>query len=115
MQPQDIYSCCTVILCQLLGIVGAISLSSVETNIKVEHKIMIFFLSISYDIFRDHSGRVLDSRPRDRGFEPHLRHCVVSLSKIHSSLLVLPRKTRPDITDKLLTGTFVLGHSQHMI
>ena len=29
------------------------------------------------------SGRVLDSRPSDRGFEPHRRHCVVSLSKKH--------------------------------
>ena len=24
------------------------------------------------------SGRVLDSRPEGRGFEPHSRHCVVS-------------------------------------
>ena len=31
------------------------------------------------------SGRVLDSRPRGRGFEPHRRHCVVSLSKTHIS------------------------------
>ena len=23
------------------------------------------------------SGRVLDSRPKGRGFEPHQRHCVV--------------------------------------
>ena len=29
------------------------------------------------------SGRVLDSRPKGRGFEPHWRHCVVSLSKAH--------------------------------
>ena len=29
------------------------------------------------------SGRVLYSRPRGRGFEPHRRHCVVSLSKTH--------------------------------
>ena len=29
------------------------------------------------------SGRVLDSRPRGRGFEPHRRHCDVSLSKTH--------------------------------
>ena len=29
------------------------------------------------------SGRVLDSRPRGCGFEPHPRHCVVSLSKTH--------------------------------
>ena len=27
------------------------------------------------------SGRVLDSRPKGRGLEPHQRHCVVSLSK----------------------------------
>ena len=26
------------------------------------------------------SGRVLDLRPKGRGFEPHRRHCVVSLS-----------------------------------
>ena len=52
------------------------------------------------------SGRVLDSRPRGRGFEPHRRHCVVSLSKyINPSLvLVQPRKTRPYITERLLMG-----------
>ena len=52
------------------------------------------------------SGRVLDSRPRGRGFEPHRRHCVVSLSKnINPSLvLVQPRKTRPFITERLLVG-----------
>ena len=27
------------------------------------------------------SGRVLDSRPRGRGFEPHRRHCVVVLDQ----------------------------------
>ena len=52
------------------------------------------------------SGRVLDSRPRGRGFEPHRRHCVVSLSKnINPSLvLVQHRKTRPLITEILLMG-----------
>ena len=52
------------------------------------------------------SGRVLDSRPKGRGFEPHRRHCVVSLSKnINPSLvLVHPRKTRPYITERLLMG-----------
>ena len=52
------------------------------------------------------SGRVLDSRPRGRGFEPHRHHCVVSLSKnINPSLvLVQPRKTRPFITERLLMG-----------
>ena len=52
------------------------------------------------------SGRVLDSRPRGCGFEPHRGHCVVSLSKnINPSLvLVQPRKTRPFITERLLMG-----------
>ena len=52
------------------------------------------------------SGRVLDSRPRGCGFEPHRRHCVVSLSKnINPSLvLVRPRKTSPFITERLLMG-----------
>ena len=27
------------------------------------------------------SGRVLDSRPKDSGFEPHRRHCVVVLEQ----------------------------------
>ena len=50
------------------------------------------------------SGRLLDSRPKGRWFEPHRRHCVVSLSKnINPSLvLVQPRKTRPYITERLL-------------
>ena len=52
------------------------------------------------------NGRVLESRPRGRGFEPHRRHCVVSLSKnINPSLvLVQPRKTHPYITERLLMG-----------
>ena len=52
------------------------------------------------------SGRVIDSRPRGRGFEPHGLHCVVSLSKnINPSLvLVQPRKTHPVITERLLMG-----------
>ena len=52
------------------------------------------------------SGRMLDSRPRGRGFMPHRRHCVVSLSKnINPSLvLVQPKKTRPFITERLLMG-----------
>ena len=52
------------------------------------------------------SGKVLDSRPRGCRFEPHLRHCVVSLRKIINPSLVLvqPRKTRPFITKRLLMG-----------
>ena len=49
------------------------------------------------------SGRVLDSRPKGRRFEPH---CVVSLSKnINPNLvLVQPRKTRPFINERLILG-----------
>ena len=39
-------------------------------------------------------------------FDPHRRHCIVSLRKnINLSLvLVKPRKTRPCITERLLMG-----------
>ena len=36
---------------------------------------------------RELSGIVLDSRPRDWGFELNQCHCVMSLSKTHLSLL----------------------------
>ena len=51
--------------------------------------------------------RVLDSRPRGRRFEPHWRHCIVSLSKniIPSLVLVQPRKTRHFVTERLLLGS----------
>ena len=51
-------------------------------------------------------GTVLDSRPKGRGFEPHRRLCVVSLSKNidPSSILVQHRKTRPLLTERLLIG-----------
>ena len=49
---------------------------------------------------------MLDWRPKGRVFEPHRRHCVVSLSNhVNPSLvLVQPRKTRPLITERLLMG-----------
>ena len=59
--------------------------------------------------FGEHSGSVveLDSRSRGCRFEPHRRHCVVFLNRDINPWLVLvqPRKTHPDITEKLLTGT----------
>ena len=49
------------------------------------------------------SGRVLDLRPKGRGFEPH--HAVSLSKNINPSLvLVQPRKTRPFITERLLMG-----------
>ena len=64
------------------------------------------FNILSHIGIRERSGRVLDSRPKGRGFEPHRRHCVVSLSKnINPSLvLVQPRKTCPFKTERLLMG-----------
>ena len=52
------------------------------------------------------SGRVLDLRPKGRGFEPHRRQCVVVLEQdIYPSLvLVQPSKTHPYITERLLMG-----------
>ena len=52
------------------------------------------------------SGRVLDLRPRVCGFEPHRRHCIVSLSKnINPSLvLIQPRKTCPFINERFMMG-----------
>ena len=52
------------------------------------------------------SGRVLEPRLRGHGFEPHLHHCVMTLSKnINPSLvLVQHRKTCLLITERLLMG-----------
>ena len=52
------------------------------------------------------SERVLDSRPRGRGFEPHQRHCLVVLKQhIYPSLvLVQSGRTRPCLTERLLMG-----------
>ena len=41
------------------------------------------------------SGRVIDSRLRGRRFEPHLKHCVVFLSKTLIISLVLFNPRRP--------------------
>ena len=59
-----------------------------------------------YTAFRECSGRVLDLRPRGRGFEPQIRHCLVSLSKTYNPSLVLvqSKETRPYITEKLVMG-----------
>ena len=51
------------------------------------------------------SGRVLDPRPRDCGFEPHWHHSIVSLSKSYLSLLSTEstQEVLHHITEKLLT------------
>ena len=51
---------------------------------------------------REHSGRLIDSRPMGRGFEPYRHHCVVSLRHIYPCIvLVQPREARPDITEQV--------------
>ena len=47
---------------------------------------MYGYATVSYNQMLDQGaqwliGRVLDSRPRGRGFEPHRRHCVVVLEQ----------------------------------
>ena len=59
-------------------------------------------LHISRHILEERGGKMFDLRSSDCGFEPH-RHCIVSLSKTLYPLLQ-PRRTLPDITEKLLTG-----------
>ena len=67
-------------------------------------------MSLSCWEARCSGGRGSDSGARVWGFDPHSVRSVVSLSKIHFSsqkVLVIPRKRwlRPDMTEKLLTGT----------
>ena len=62
------------------------------------------------------SGRALDSGARGRGFETYV-HRVISLNKTLYSpkVLVIPRKQwlRPDMTEKLLTGTLNLNTNKY--
>ena len=60
------------------------------------------------------SGRVLDLRPRGRGFEPRRRQCVVSLSKTHLSLLSTG-STQEDVIEKLLTGGKELNQTNKLM
>ena len=57
----------------------------------------------------------LSGRAKDRGFEPHRRLCVVSLSKNINPTLVLVqlRKTRPFITERLLMGRKESNQTKH--
>ena len=50
-----------------------------------------------------------DSESRGPGFDPHRRNRVVPLSKKLPTVLVKPRKLRPGMTEKLLTGTLSLN------
>ena len=43
--------------------------------------LLVCCLTIGHVIVQWLSGRVLDSRPRGQGFEPHQHHCVVVLEQ----------------------------------
>ena len=62
------------------------------------------------------SGRVLDLRLRVFGFEPHLRHCIVPLSKnINLSLVLVQPRDRSLITERLLMGRKVSNQTKTKI
>ena len=96
----------------LVSLTTSISILCVSPSSKVAGEtVCIVYACMSYTSFARSTAsqwllRVLDSRPKGHGFKPHRCHCVVSLSKnINPSLvLVLPRKTCPFITEKLLMG-----------
>ena len=62
-------------------------------------------------------GRASNSEARGRGFETYLHH-VVSLGKTlyFPKVLVIPRKRwlRPDMTEKLLTGTLNINTNKQI-
>ena len=63
-------------------------------RVKYHFHIMVTYSSMSDSLGAQWlSGRVLDSRPKGSGFEPHRRHCVVVLEQ--GLVLVKPRKNRP--------------------
>ena len=48
--------------------------------------LLMLYVLVNLDV-QCFSGKVFDLRPKGCGFKPHRRHCVVSLSKTHESLL----------------------------
>ena len=87
---------------EILPVIFTLATRPLSDGYGSTYQLNTYHLDLQFELKRDGgaqwlSGRVLDSGPRGRGFEPHRRHCVVSLSKnIYSSLvLVQPRKTRP--------------------
>ena len=61
--PVSLQSCCVDFICDNLEALCDSSVTEVGQGVQ--------WLS----------GRVLDSRPKGRGFEPHRRHCVVVLEQ----------------------------------
>ena len=62
---------------------------TLDSNIKKGLYIIILVTKHISVYFRERSGSVVECLTRDRGAEPHCRHCVVSLSKNINHGLVL--------------------------
>ena len=63
----------------------------------------MFFVFIIQTVYKE-DGRVFDSRSRGCGFEPHRRHCVVSLNKTLYPLLNRYNQ-EPHLTQLVRCGT----------
>ena len=78
---------------------------------------MIFSFQIGQKGAQWLSGRVLDLRPKGRGFEPHRRHCVVVLEQdtfiLASNWFNPGRPSR--ITERLLSGRKELNQTNKQI
>ena len=47
------------------------------------NRVFILFYTVFKRVYRDRSGSVVECLTCDQRFEPHRRHCIVSLSKTH--------------------------------
>ena len=100
--PFDYFTPCAITKCG-----RSYKVSSLTDNVKINRAKSSRLSKSSVASFHLMWERsALDSRPRDRGFEPHRRHCVVSLSKsINASLvLVQRRKSHSFVTERFLMG-----------
>ena len=93
----------------LLALQGGITYTTVGVTLcRRNCHVDPYKIEACFRTFRERSGRVLDSRQRGRGIEPHRRHCIVVLEQdtfiLYSLVLVQPRKTRPCLTERLLMG-----------
>ena len=65
-----------------------------------------------YDL-KPEKYKASDLESRSLGFDPHMRHRIVSLSKTHELPKVLDKPSkrwlRPNMTEQLLTGTLSLN------
>ena len=85
-------------------------------HLKISLKHFDIFNIVTQSIHCRYTLDPSDSKSRGPGFDSHKRHRVVSLSKAHPlpTVLVKPRKRwlRPDMTEKLLTGTLSLNTNE---